>query len=90
VPFVLSFTLVLSVYVRRWPFFFIHLLQVGFVFYSILFKSCFVAVTDRSFLGAFAKLQKPDYCLRHVYRFVSMEQLGSHWMDFYENLSAHF
>ena len=42
------------------------------------------------FLGAFARLQKSDYQLRHarlsVYTSVSMEKLGSHWADFQEIL----
>jgi hypothetical protein len=32
------------------------------------------------------KIVKSDYYLRHVCLSVQMEQLGSHWADFYENL----
>jgi hypothetical protein len=41
-----------------------------------------------NFLGAFTKLQKSDYQLRHVclsiHPSVRMEQLCSHWTDFHK------
>jgi hypothetical protein len=38
------------------------------------------------FLGAFRKIAKSDYLLRHARLSVRIEQLGSHWTDFDKNL----